>query len=85
LNIALGNGLWAALFVGLMVYLLKDTAKREAKYEEIEKSNRETLGKFADRLRVVNEIKTNTETLTKKVGKLEKTLSKKENNNDEAA
>ena len=29
LELALTNGIWSALFVGLLIYQLKDSAKRE--------------------------------------------------------
>ena len=33
-RIALTNGIWSALFVGLLVYQLKDSSKREKKYQD---------------------------------------------------
>ena len=39
-NLAIQNGLFAVLFLGLLIYLLKDSAKREKKYQQtIEKLN----------------------------------------------
>lgn len=35
LRIAAANGLWALLFVSLLVYQLQDSRKRETKYQEI--------------------------------------------------
>ena len=31
-NLALNNGLWAVLFLMLLVYVLKDSKSRESKY-----------------------------------------------------
>lgn len=35
LKVAAANGLWALLFVSLLVYQLQDSRKRESKYQEI--------------------------------------------------
>lgn len=32
LNLAVNNGIWAVLFVCLLVYLIKDSGKREKRY-----------------------------------------------------
>ncbi|MBQ3047950.1 MAG: bacteriocin, partial [Clostridia bacterium] len=34
LELALTNGIWSALFVGLLIFQLKDSAKREKKYQD---------------------------------------------------
>lgn len=40
-NLAIQNGLFAVLFLGLLIYELKDSSKREKKYQEtIEKMNK---------------------------------------------
>jgi hypothetical protein len=49
-NLAITNGIWSALFVGLLIYQLKDSAKRERKYQD-------TIKELSDHLGVVNEIK----------------------------
>ena len=49
-KLALSNGIWAVLFVGLLVYQLKDSAKREKKYQE-------TITKLNAHLDVVEDIK----------------------------
>lgn len=49
-NLAITNGIWSALFVGLLIYQLKDSAKREKKYQE-------TIKDLSDHLGVVNDIK----------------------------
>lgn len=50
LELALTNGIWSALFVGLLIFQLKDSAKREKKYQE-------TIQKLSAHLDVVNDIK----------------------------
>ena len=64
---ALGNGLLAALFVALLVYVLRDTAKRERKYQQMEKENRMTIAALTEGLQVVSELKTITEEIHEKV------------------
>lgn len=49
-KLALSNGIWAVLFVGLLVYQLKDSAKREKKYQE-------TIVKLNSHLDAVEDIK----------------------------
>jgi hypothetical protein len=61
LNLALNNGIWAALFVSLMVYLLRDTGRREKKYQEIQALNEKIITGLSDDLRVVCEIETRVE------------------------
>ena len=48
-SIALDNGILAALFVGLLVYTLKDSKRREKKYQDI-------IDELAKDLKVVKEI-----------------------------
>ncbi len=50
LNQALANGIWAVLFVSLLVYQLKDSAKREKKYQD-------TISKLNQHLDIVEDIK----------------------------
>lgn len=50
LELALTNGIWSALFVGLLIYELKDSSKREKKYQE-------TIQKLNSHLEIVNDIK----------------------------
>ena len=50
MELALTNGIWSALFVGLLVYELKDSSKREKKYQE-------TIQKLNSHLEIVNDIK----------------------------
>lgn len=49
-KIALTNGIFAALFVALFVYVLKDSASREKKYQQ-------TIEQLSHHLDVVEEIK----------------------------
>ena len=49
-NIAISNGIFAALFVALLIYELKDSRKREAKYQN-------TIDNLSNKLNTVDEIK----------------------------
>lgn len=49
-NIALTNGIFACLFVALLVYVLKDSRKREAKYQHI-------IENLSNKLNTIEEIK----------------------------
>jgi len=70
LNLALGNGLFAAMFVGLMMYILKDSSKREQKYQETEAKYRETIDKLSSCLQAVNELAAAMKELRKDVGEM---------------
>lgn len=50
LELALTNGIWSALFVGLLIYQLKDSSKREKKYQD-------TIQKLNSHLDAVQDIK----------------------------
>lgn len=49
-NIAVSNGIFACLFVALLVYTLKDSRKREAKYQNI-------IENLSNKLNILEEIK----------------------------
>ena len=51
-NLALNNGLWAVLFLALLIYQLKDSRAREKKYQE-------TITELNVTLLKVNEIDAN--------------------------
>lgn len=46
----LANGLWAALFIGLMIYILKDANIREQKYQKV-------ISDLTNNIKLINEIK----------------------------
>ena len=49
-KLALSNGIWAVMFVGLLIFQLKDSSKRERKYQE-------TISKLNQHLDAVEDIK----------------------------
>lgn len=46
LEIAAANGIWAVMFLGLLVYQLKDSRAREEKYQEVISSLADDLGEL---------------------------------------
>lgn len=49
-NLAISNGLFAVLFLGLLIYLLKDSRSREQKYQS-------TIEKLGNSLEMVKDVK----------------------------
>lgn len=49
-NLAIKNGLWAVLFLGLFIFVIRDSAGREKKYQQ-------TIKDLTSHLGVVKEIK----------------------------
>lgn len=49
-NVAISNGIFAVMFVALLVYVLKDSRKREGKYQNI-------IDVLSSKLNTVDEIK----------------------------
>ncbi len=50
IKVAVSNGIWAVLFVALLIYQLKDSATRESKYQK-------TIEALTERYAVVEDIK----------------------------
>jgi hypothetical protein len=50
MTLAMNNGLIAALFTGLLIYVLRDTAARERKYQEM-------IDELHEDLKIVHEIR----------------------------
>ncbi len=49
-KLAISNGIWAVMFLGLLIFQLKDSANREKKYQA-------TINQLNEHLGVVNELK----------------------------
>ena len=58
-DLAISNGLWAALFVALFFYVLKDASNREKKYQITISSLSEHLNIVKDIEKKINEINKN--------------------------
>ena len=50
LQVAISNGIWAVLFVALLIYQLKDSSQRELKYQK-------TIEVLTQKYEVVEDIK----------------------------
>ncbi len=74
-NLAISNGLFAVMFLGLFVYQLRDSKNREIKYQE-------TISKLGDSLQVVKEVKQDVEMIKEKLDNYP-TPHKKEKKNEE--
>lgn len=78
-NLAIKNGLWAVLFMALFVFVIKDSAGREKKYQE-------TIKDLTDHLGVVKMIKEDVDDIktivykSKKSKKASDKTAKKEQN-----
>lgn len=65
LDLAIKNGLWAVLFLGLLIFVLKDSKQREKKYQD-------TIKDLTDHLGIVHEIKKEVEEVKEVVYKKSK-------------
>ena len=59
-NLAISNGLFAVLFLGLLIYQLKDSRTREIKYQE-------TINQLGDALEIVKSVKEDVEEIKLKL------------------
>lgn len=69
LNLAIQNGLFAVLFLGLLVYSLKDSSKREKKYQQTIESLNKHLDIVENIEKDVGEIKQDLKYKPKRVKK----------------
>ena len=69
-NLALNNGLWAVLFLILLVYVLKDSKSREAKYQE-------TIETLAESLEIIHEVREDVQEIKNTLTKRSNTKEKK--------
>lgn len=72
-DLAIKNGLWAVLFLGLLIFVLKDSKQRENKYQQTIKDLTEHLGVVREIKKEVEEVK---EVVFKKNKKTVKTTDK---------
>lgn len=56
MDLAAANGIWAALFVFLFIYVLYDSRKREQKYQDTIKENQVIINKLSEKFGIVEEI-----------------------------
>ena len=75
LDLAIKNGLWAVLFLGLLIFVLKDSSKREKKYQQ-------TIQDLTQHLGIVNDIKKEVEDVKRVVFQKSKRLKKNNQPNE---
>lgn len=61
LKLALNQGLGYALFVFLLLYVLKTTGERESKYQSTIEKNQSIIKELAENLNVVEDVKRDVE------------------------
>lgn len=61
LKLASSQGIWAALSVALIFYILKAQEKRDLKQEEREKSYQDIITKLTDKLNIIEDVKKDVE------------------------
>lgn len=75
LSLAIKNGLWAVLFMGLFIFVIKDSTSREKKYQE-------TIKDLTAHLGVVNAIKEEVQDIKNIVYKQKRRTKKTENSTE---
>ncbi|HAJ77699.1 MAG TPA: hypothetical protein DCO89_01345 [Clostridiales bacterium] len=84
LNLAIKNGLWAVLFLGLFIFVIKDSNNREKKYQQTIRDLTSHLGIVKEIKEDVDEIKCivfNTKKTDTKIKKSKKIATKVQKNN----
>lgn len=71
-NLAIKNGLWAVLFLGLFIFVIKDSSAREKKYQQ-------TIKDLTAHLGIVKEIKDDVDEIKSVVFKTKSSKSRAQN------
>ena len=74
-NLAISNGLFAVMFLGLLIYQLKDSRSREQKYQS-------TIEKLGDSLEIVKQVKEDVEDIKSVINSNYLKSNSKEKNNE---
>lgn len=67
---ALSQGIWAVLSVVLLLYIIRTQEKRDEKQNDREQKYQELLGQLAEKLNIVQEIKTDISEIKKAINKI---------------
>lgn len=67
---ALSQGIWAVLSVFLLFYIIRTQEKRDEKQNDREQKYQELLGQLAEKLNIVQEIKTDISEIKKAIKKI---------------
>lgn len=58
MDLAAANGIWAALFVFLFIYVLYDSRRRETKYQDTIKENQDIIKQLSEKFGIIqNDVK----------------------------
>ncbi|WP_026883063.1 BhlA/UviB family holin-like peptide [Clostridium akagii] len=68
-KMAMQQGIWAALFVVLLFYILKKQEERDGKAEERETKYQEIIGKLTDKFSILEDVKKDIEEVKIKIFK----------------
>lgn len=68
-KLASSQGIWSALSVGLIFYILKTQEKRDIKQEEREKSYQHIISKLTQKFNIVEVIKKDVEEIKEYISK----------------
>lgn len=55
-ELAAANGIWAALFVFLFIYVLYDSRKREKKYQETIEDNQSIIKELSSKFGILEDV-----------------------------
>ena len=67
LKIATSQGVWAALSVALILYILKAQEKRDLKQEEREKNYQDIISKLTDKFNIVEDVEKDVKEIKKHI------------------
>lgn len=70
LKIATSQGVWAALSVALILYILKAQEKRDLKQEEREKNYQDIISKLTDKFNIVEDVEKDVKEIKKHIFQL---------------
>lgn len=56
LELGVANGIWAALFVFLFLYVLFDSRRREGKYQETIRENQNVITQLCEKVGIIDNI-----------------------------
>ena len=70
LKIAVSQGIWAALSVALILYILKAQEKRDLKQEEREKNYQDIISKLTDKFNIVENVEKDVKEIKKHIFQL---------------
>lgn len=67
LQVALKNGIWAALSIVLIFYILKAQEKRDLKQDEREKNYQEIISSLTEKFYLIEEVKKDVEEIKENI------------------